>query len=68
MGGSGKVAFVTVGSTLFDRLVAAVTSSDLLAEFKAQGFGRVVIQYGKGQEPELTQAPCAHPERTNFFD
>lgn len=43
----GKV-FVTVGSTLFDALVRAVTTHECLQVLQRQGFSSLVIQLGKG--------------------
>jgi beta-1,4-N-acetylglucosaminyltransferase len=43
----GKV-FVTVGSTLFNALVQAVTTHECLQVLQSQGYSSLVIQLGKG--------------------
>jgi beta-1,4-N-acetylglucosaminyltransferase len=49
----GKTLFVTVGTTLFDKLIVATTSPEALKWMVSNGFRRLVIQYGKGVEPSL---------------
>lgn len=51
----GKTIFVTVGTTLFDKLVSATTSSAALDWMASKGYTRLVIQYGRGKEPILPQ-------------
>jgi beta-1,4-N-acetylglucosaminyltransferase len=45
----GKFCFVTVGSTSFDALVAAVDTSSVLQTLKSQGYDCVVFQIGQGK-------------------
>ncbi|KIY68617.1 glycosyltransferase family 1 protein [Cylindrobasidium torrendii FP15055 ss-10] len=40
------LAFVTVGSTRFDALVHAATTTDVLKALKSKGFTRLIIQCG----------------------
>jgi beta-1,4-N-acetylglucosaminyltransferase len=47
----GKNAFVTVGTTRFDKLVSAATSPTALRWFESQGYSSLTIQYGKGEPP-----------------
>ena len=39
-------AFVTVGSTKFDRLIDAVTSENFLTRLSESGYTRLVVQHG----------------------
>ena len=48
-----RTIFVTVGTTLFDKLIAAVTSAQALQWMHQNGYTRLVIQYGKGAEPTI---------------
>ena len=43
-GGDGSIAFVTVGTTKFDALVAAVDDPRVGAALAARGFRRLVMQ------------------------
>ena len=43
-GSSGGTAFVTVGTTKFDALMAAVDDPRVAAALAARGFGRLVMQ------------------------
>ena len=43
-GGGGRTAFVTVGTTKFDALVAAVDDPRVAAALVARGFRRLVMQ------------------------
>ena len=49
----GKNAFVTVGTTRFDKLVSSVTSKIALEWMESQGFSSLTIQYGRGTKPEI---------------
>lgn len=56
-GTTGRMkVFVTVGSTLFEKLVEAVTSTEVLQELAGQGCTHLVIQYGKGAAPQPVSA------------
>lgn len=44
-------AFVTVGSTKFDRLVESVLSIECLGALERRGYSTLVIQYGSSQWP-----------------
>jgi beta-1,4-N-acetylglucosaminyltransferase len=55
IGTMGKTLFVTVGTTLFDKLILATSSPEALKWMISQGFRRLVIQYGKGVEPTLAK-------------
>lgn len=52
-----KHAFVTVGTTRFEKLVEAATSSVALEWLVEQGFTSLTIQYGTGQEPKVVKHP-----------
>lgn len=47
-----RIAFVTVGSTRFDALVAGATCWETLDAFHAHGVRKLVVQYGAGSAPE----------------
>ena len=49
----GKNIFVTVGTTRFDKLVAAATSDIALEWMEQQGFSTLTIQYGRGVKPDV---------------
>ena len=51
----GKTLFVTVGTTLFDKLVLSTTSPEALKWMLSKGFTRLIVQYGKGVEPSLPE-------------
>jgi beta-1,4-N-acetylglucosaminyltransferase len=50
-----KTVFVTVGTTLFEPLVAAVVSETSRQWMERAGYTRLVVQYGKGVPPVLLQ-------------
>ncbi|KAK7922448.1 hypothetical protein WMY93_009350 [Mugilogobius chulae] len=43
-----KTVFVTVGTTSFDELIEAITSSAAVEILKARGYERLVLQVGRG--------------------
>jgi UDP-N-acetylglucosamine transferase subunit ALG13 len=45
---AGGRVFVTVGTTLFEALVDAVLSPDVLRALAARGYRAVTVQYGRG--------------------
>jgi len=51
--GEARTIFVTVGTTLFEKLIQLSTSVEALDWMKQNGYKRLVVQYGKGQKPEL---------------
>ena len=51
--GKGKTVFVTVGTTLFEALIDAVTNASVLEKLQTLGFTKLVIQYGKGKQPSI---------------
>jgi beta-1,4-N-acetylglucosaminyltransferase len=44
-----KRLFVTVGSTTFSELIAAVLSTETLEVLKDLGFKEIILQYGAGE-------------------
>lgn len=48
-----KIIFVTVGTTQFEKLVSSATSKVALEWMERQGFSSLIIQYGRGAEPEI---------------
>ena len=51
-----KTAFVTVGTTLFDKLIQNVTHPTFLEHLVSLGYTHLVIQFGKGANPVVTPA------------
>jgi len=51
-GEEGPYVYVTVGTTRFDALVAAASSTAFLTAAESVGFKRVLIQYGRGPCPD----------------
>jgi beta-1,4-N-acetylglucosaminyltransferase len=49
---SCKTILVTVGTTLFDKLIDGVTTPAALQWMQQQGYQKLVIQYGKGKRPQ----------------
>ncbi|XP_068614459.1 UDP-N-acetylglucosamine transferase subunit ALG13-like [Brachionichthys hirsutus] len=54
-----KTVFVTVGTTSFDELIESVTSSENVQVLKARGYGRLVLQVGRGNVLPTADA-CPH--------
>ena len=50
-------AFATVGTTQFDALTSTLLSRELLETLRRQGYGELLVQYGRGAEP----APPTQP-------
>jgi beta-1,4-N-acetylglucosaminyltransferase len=48
--------FVTVGTTRFEKLVAAVTSKTALEWMASCGYTSLTVQYGTGQAPKINAA------------
>lgn len=49
-----KILFVTVGTTLFDALIGAMTNPSVLTKLADLGFTKMILQYGKGTAPPVT--------------
>lgn len=54
----GGSVFATVGTTLFDSLIATLLTPEVLDTLASLGYRRLVLQVGKGAEPPL---PAASP-------
>uniref|UniRef100_A0A7M4G3H2 UDP-N-acetylglucosamine transferase subunit ALG13 n=1 Tax=Crocodylus porosus TaxID=8502 RepID=A0A7M4G3H2_CROPO len=53
-----RSAFVTVGTTCFDELIAAVSAAPCLQVLRGLGYGRLVLQIGRGTwAPRPVRAP-----------
>ncbi|CAB9496916.1 Putative bifunctional UDP-N-acetylglucosamine transferase and deubiquitinase ALG13 [Seminavis robusta] len=63
----GRTLFVTVGTTLFDKLVLSTSSPEALQWMLANGFTRVIIQYGKGVEPSIPKDQAAGFEKIETY-
>jgi len=46
-GEGARTVFVTVGTTRFDKLVAAVLAPAVLQELAARGYRRMTVQFGR---------------------
>jgi beta-1,4-N-acetylglucosaminyltransferase len=55
----GKTAFVTVGTTRFDALVAAVDAPAFKTALAERGFSRLVVQAGAYEAPAAPAPPAA---------
>lgn len=63
----GGTVFVTVGTTLFEALIRAMTDARVLHKLARLGFDTLIIQYGKGRRPELpVNAPLRCVELYDF--
>lgn len=62
---SGKTVFVTVGTTLFDPLIDCVTDSVFLNVIARLGYDNLILQFGKGQIPELTKTSGGNASSTD---
>mmetsp|Transcript_110976 Transcript_110976/g.318872 ORF Transcript_110976/g.318872 Transcript_110976/m.318872 type:complete len:188 (-) Transcript_110976:216-779(-) len=51
--------FVTVGTTRFDKLVAAATSPLALEWMVSQGYTSLTVQYGTGKKPDVDESPLS---------
>ena len=51
------MVFATVGTTQFETMVNTLLSAEVLALLAAQGYERLVLQTGRGPEPELPAQP-----------
>jgi beta-1,4-N-acetylglucosaminyltransferase len=49
----GRTIFVTVGTTLFERLVESVTTPEALDWMEQNGYTRLIVQYGRGRKPSI---------------
>ncbi|XP_014456786.3 UDP-N-acetylglucosamine transferase subunit ALG13 homolog [Alligator mississippiensis] len=67
--GATKSAFVTVGTTCFDELIAAVSAAPCLRVLRGLGYGRLVLQIGRGtRAPRPVRAPDFALEVFRFKD
>lgn len=59
-----KLCFVTVGATApFNGLVRAVLERPFLRALKAHGYTDLLIQYGRGGDTELRDAPAVETDK-----
>lgn len=63
-----RTIFVTVGTTLFEALIDAVTTEQALNWMAAHKYTRLVIQYGKGQPPVLPISHKKIPLQVESYD
>jgi beta-1,4-N-acetylglucosaminyltransferase len=61
-----RTIFVTVGTTLFEALIAATTTEEALTWMASHGYTHLVIQYGKGAPPVLPVLPPLEVESYAF--
>lgn len=59
-----QTIFVTVGTTLFEALIEAVTTKQALDWMASNGYTHLVIQYGKGKPPTL---PARQPLKVESY-
>ena len=48
-----RTIFVTVGTTLFDKLIESVSSLEALGWMNRNGYTELIVQYGRGKKPVL---------------
>lgn len=48
-----RTIFVTVGTTLFEALIEAVTTDQALEWMVSKGYTELIVQYGKGRQPRI---------------
>ena len=60
-----KIVFVTVGTTLFDRLIEEISSPPFLSLLLEGDFTQLIVQYGKGKAPLF--APLSQ-EKGSYMD
>jgi len=65
--GRGENVFVSVGTTRFEKLVAAATSPMALEWMASRGYKSLTVQYGTGTEPEIDESSAPFPIRTYSF-
>ena len=63
-----RTVFATVGTTQFDALVDKLVSTEVTHLLAQQGYTRLVIQFGRGAEPELPTTPAIPVEYYRFKD
>lgn len=63
-----KTVFVTVGTTSFDELIDTVISPEVLNVLKNQGYTKVLLQVGKGNNPKVEGYVEPTVESYNFKD
>ena len=51
----GKTVFVTVGTTLFEKLVAVLEDEQLIESLSNRGYSCITVQYGKGRAPFVSE-------------
>ena len=57
-----KSLFVTVGTTLFESLIEAISTPSFLDRIAASGYTHVTIQYGKGAIPSIGSKEGSDPK------
>ncbi|KNC85750.1 hypothetical protein SARC_02089 [Sphaeroforma arctica JP610] len=60
MSAESAYAFVTVGSTEFDKLIDAVLADEVLLELKRRGIQRLLLQIGRGSEDSVRECCAAN--------
>ncbi|XP_042663479.1 putative bifunctional UDP-N-acetylglucosamine transferase and deubiquitinase ALG13 [Tyto alba] len=64
-----KSVLVTVGTTSFDDLIATVSSPPALQVLQSRGYGKLVLQVGRGAlKPALSSSPALAVEAFRFKD
>ena len=49
-----KKVFVTVGTTLFEKLISVLEDEQLIKVLSSRGYSCIVVQHGKGRAPEIS--------------
>ena len=56
------ILFVTVGTTLFEKLIESVTRMEALDWMKRNGYTNLIVQYGRGQKPNIPERILAETQ------
>ncbi|EAT34523.1 AAEL013240-PA [Aedes aegypti] len=60
--------FVTVGTTQFEDLIDTVTDSPVVAELRRMGCRKLVLQIGRGRNPQIIKEVFGNDIEVRFYD
>ena len=63
MAAAGRSVFATVGTTQFDALTSTLLSDEVLSLLASQSYDRLVLQIGRGAEPQI---PASSPVKVEW--
>ena len=62
-----RTVFVTVGTTLFEALIQAMTNEQVLHKLAQLGFTKLILQYGNGHVPILPATKTQLPLQVEMY-